>query len=654
MAARSDRELVDDLRAGRRAALGTLFDRYSPQLYEFIYLLIGDRDPTVRLLEQVFARLPTAAGELGERESVRGWLYSLAREASLNFLNQHGWLEALPSSQDPLPAGLRGDIWRAARSMPAFLRAVLVVEELHGLAPTEKARALNVARTDWARVVEDALGTFTRQFDLLARRQGLPPAAAINPEHAEGIQRRTNAPGSLFGYMPVAVLPDRVATSIRGRIVADESSVPAWDAAPVADEPSVDDQPILIPERRELAPARPAFLPEGCTLPAVLTALGIAALITAIAACVGLFLIRGGSAPTISNINPPENAIVAPLPDAPTAHVVISASFQDNRAVDPKSVRLVVDGQDVSSQVLVSSTGISYPVDLGSGPHTVFVELRDASGNRAARTWQFAVGPTTAPSPTPTPTATPLPPTPTTAPTPSPAATNTLVPLPIINSFTASETNVPANRPVQLTWSVSGADIVFLNQDRVDPTSGRTVTLKATTTFHLIANNAAGTVEKAITIAVQSLPDLTVTDIVINPTGQIVYTIKNIGNGDVTQMFLVQVIVDGIPVYAARLAPPLPAGQEISPTVPNYVFLGTHTVIVRVNGTQEIPESNTNNNELSRTVTGPTPTPTATNTATRTPTLAPTATPVPPTPTSAPTATPTRTSTATPTRTPTP
>ncbi len=648
MVARSDRELVDDIRAGRREALGTLFDRYSPPLFEFIYLISGDRSQTARLLEQVFARVPVALEALGPQDSIRGWLYSLAREATLAYMSQRGWLEALPPPSEPSPTDLRGDIWRAARAMPAFLRTVLIVEELHGLSPTEKARALNVARTDWPRVVEDARRAFTQRFDDLARQQGLPPSSAIDPERAEGIQRRAGMPGSLFGYLPVVVLPDSLAATVRSRVLSSTRLASAVTPKPATVPPPSPprEPPLLVPDHDEFAPARPSFLPEGCSLPAVLTALVVAMVITAIAACVGLFVIRDGSAPTVTRLEPAENAVVAIPPGAATARVVISASFQDNRAVDIASVRFFVDNRDVTSQALVTGTSISYPVDLAPGQHTALLQLRDTSGNPTSRAWQFTVGAATGPTPTetPTPTATPLPPTGT--PTLSPTPTNTPPPLPVINAFTASETNVPADRPVTLTWSVTGADIVFLNQDRVDPVSSRTLSLRTTTTFHLIANNAGGTVEKAITITVQNLPDLTVSDIAVSAAGQLSYTIKNLGPGDVTQMFLIQIFVDNTPVDSNRRVASLPAGQDVTLSVPNYIFSGTHLVTVRLNATQEIQETNFGNNDATRTLTGPAPTPTSTGT--RAPTSTPTRTATPsPSPTATNTPPPTNTPTAT-------
>ncbi len=131
MAGPSDHELAIEIQSGRRDALGLLFDRYSPVLYEFIYHVIGDRDQAARVLEETFSETPRAIAGMGEHESIRGWLYSLAREAALTYLRQKGWLNALPAGEEPNFPGWLGDIWRAARAMPAFHRAVLAVDGTH-------------------------------------------------------------------------------------------------------------------------------------------------------------------------------------------------------------------------------------------------------------------------------------------------------------------------------------------------------------------------------------------------------------------------------------------------------------------------------------------------------------------------------------------
>src|SRR5512143_2457174 len=392
MAGPSDHELISEIQTGRREALGVLFDRYSPQLYEFIYLIIGDRDQAARLLEEVFLRIPTAIAGLAEHELVPGWLYGLAREASLTYLRQKDWLDALPPSDEPTVSGLPGDIWRAARAMPAFHRAVLVVEELHGLSPTEKARTLNVSRTDIPRLVEEARRSFNQQFDVQARQQGRPLSTQVDPERIWGIHRRLGTDGSLFGYLPTVVLPESLAIALRTRILSAVGVEPP-DENPIIITQDTETTEQVVIEEVPVLPPPTSILPEGCSVPVIATALLIALVITSVAACVGFFFVRDSTPPIITKIDPPDKANVPPIANAALTHVIVSASYTDDRAVDVKSVLLVIDGRNVTDQALISDASLTYPTDLDPGTHTLLLQLRDTSGNKASRAWQFTILP---------------------------------------------------------------------------------------------------------------------------------------------------------------------------------------------------------------------------------------------------------------------
>jgi DNA-directed RNA polymerase specialized sigma24 family protein len=189
-------------------------------LYDYLARLVGDRDQAARLLDTVFMRVPGAAPGFQARESVRGGLYSMAREAGLEWLRQRGWLDGLPPSDEAIAPGLQGDVWRAARAMPAFFRAVLITEELHPLSPTEKARALGVNRTDLPRLIDEARRSFNRIYDAQARAEGRPTSEQINPDTVWNARRRLPVEGgSLFGFLPVIPLPDSLKDQIRRHVV---------------------------------------------------------------------------------------------------------------------------------------------------------------------------------------------------------------------------------------------------------------------------------------------------------------------------------------------------------------------------------------------------------------------------------------------------
>ncbi len=639
MASPSDHAIVDEIRAGRREALGFLFDQYGSPLYEFIYRLIGDREQAAALLERAFLQVPSASDDLREQESVRGWLYRIARQAAFHYLQEKDWLGALPPSEKSDDSDLAADIWSAARVLPALYRAALVVDELHGLSPTEKARALGIPRTDVATIVEQARRALQDQFALQAglEERVVPDMAEV--EGAFGLRRRIGTAGSLFGYLPPVALDAATATDLRVRILGESKAFPSSGRRPIA----VAATETTRPSPEEVAPAASPSLPLGCSIPVLIGALAVALVLMLAVTCIGFLVIRDTTRPSVIQVAPPDGATLAP-----NSHVVIAADFQDDRAVDVKSIQLSVDGRDVTSQALVSDRSVSYPVDLGPGQHFVVFQVSDTSGNQFSRTWQFTIqDTTTTPTPTVLPTSTLLPTLTATA-TPLPLPTNTPPALPVINFFTANQTVITPGAPVLLSWSVSNAAIVFLNQDKVNPTGTQVVGPTTTTTFHLIANNGAGTVEHAVTVTVQQLPDLIVVDISVNPVGQVVYSIQNVGAQDVVSPFLIQVFIDGIPVDTNHQVSSLPVGQTVSLYVANYTLVGTHRVTVRLNADRVLPELNLNNDELTRSLSGarPSPFPTVTRTSTVTPSNTP-----PPTATLTPSTTPASTLTPTPTRT---
>lgn len=100
-------------------------------------------------------------------------------------------------------------------------------------------------------------------------------------------------------------------------------------------------------------------------------------------------LVNDSEPPGVSNISPKDNETV-PF----TSNFNVSGSFEDTRGtgVDPKSVKIMFDGKDVTSQSTITSQGFSYhPNNLAVGNHTVDVRARDQVGNASRTTWSFRI-----------------------------------------------------------------------------------------------------------------------------------------------------------------------------------------------------------------------------------------------------------------------
>ena len=99
--------------------------------------------------------------------------------------------------------------------------------------------------------------------------------------------------------------------------------------------------------------------------------------------------VRDNDAPVIADMTPRQGASV-PQGGA----VTIGGRFQDagGRGVEPRSVRIVVSGRDVTNESRITPDEFSFRGPLPPGRHTVEVMAQDPAGNSTAKSWTFEVG----------------------------------------------------------------------------------------------------------------------------------------------------------------------------------------------------------------------------------------------------------------------
>ncbi|MBC5785084.1 hypothetical protein H8N03_19210 [Ramlibacter sp. USB13] len=96
---------------------------------------------------------------------------------------------------------------------------------------------------------------------------------------------------------------------------------------------------------------------------------------------------RDTRAPDIANLLPAQGQRVSER-----GQTRIAADFRDDRAgVDRNSVRLRVDGRDVTRDARIDDDGIQYRDDLRPGRHTAELTVRDRAGNATRKSWTFDV-----------------------------------------------------------------------------------------------------------------------------------------------------------------------------------------------------------------------------------------------------------------------
>jgi hypothetical protein len=93
--------------------------------------------------------------------------------------------------------------------------------------------------------------------------------------------------------------------------------------------------------------------------------------------------------PEISDVTPYDGSRVVERGHRRTE---ISARIGDNRSgIDYSSIRLRIDGRDVTHRARIDGNDVRYREDLHPGRHVAELAVRDRAGNWSRRAWSFDV-----------------------------------------------------------------------------------------------------------------------------------------------------------------------------------------------------------------------------------------------------------------------
>lgn len=89
MSNKTDEELYSELLGGgREGAFRVLYARHSGPLFRFLYRFTLDRPLTEEILQDIFEQLLVSRLEMNSRLNIKSWLYTLAKNRSLNLIKK--------------------------------------------------------------------------------------------------------------------------------------------------------------------------------------------------------------------------------------------------------------------------------------------------------------------------------------------------------------------------------------------------------------------------------------------------------------------------------------------------------------------------------------------------------------------------------------
>ncbi len=148
-----DAGLVRRFLGGEEPAFAELHRRYSANLLNYMYRMIGDREEAEDLVQEAFVRVFRNLDRFDQRRSFSAWLHAIARNVAKNELRRHGRRREVAASvaagedgDDPVLSladdadgpdelqrrrALKETVHKAIRQMDAHYRSPFVLRELH-------------------------------------------------------------------------------------------------------------------------------------------------------------------------------------------------------------------------------------------------------------------------------------------------------------------------------------------------------------------------------------------------------------------------------------------------------------------------------------------------------------------------------------------
>jgi RNA polymerase sigma-70 factor (ECF subfamily) len=153
MDAREEADLLTQVRAGDRTALGEAYTRYADEVMRIAWRLTGSSFDAEDVVHDVFLGLPEALARYEERGSFRAWIRVVATRTALMRLRRGARRNEVPLDDAPeLPAASSGHspesraaFRRALERLPEPQRLVFVLKEMEGYSHAEVGALLGIS-----------------------------------------------------------------------------------------------------------------------------------------------------------------------------------------------------------------------------------------------------------------------------------------------------------------------------------------------------------------------------------------------------------------------------------------------------------------------------------------------------------------------------
>ena len=167
----TERQLLEAIRGGERAALRRLYDRYAGYAMAVGLRYVPDRDEVRDVMQDSFIKILTSISEFSYRGegSLKGWVNSVVAHQAISYIKEHERLAISDQLPDELEAE-EPDVWRVPPDvltmligqLPTGYRTVLNLHVFERLPHNEIAQLLGITPKTSASQYSRAKNTLAR------------------------------------------------------------------------------------------------------------------------------------------------------------------------------------------------------------------------------------------------------------------------------------------------------------------------------------------------------------------------------------------------------------------------------------------------------------------------------------------------------------
>lgn len=196
-----DIAVIERARNGDDEAFVLIYEHFSPQIYRYVYRLVGSQEQADDITQDTFLRAFQNIQKITGDSNVGAWLYRIASNAAFDILRRRKLITWMPileendksdefTSEDFTPQVIESEIVRrAVTEMPPTLAVCLVLRSVEGFSCEEIAEILKIPKgTVFSRLAR-ARESFQQIYGRLAHMPELDPSTGTSSDSSNGDKR---------------------------------------------------------------------------------------------------------------------------------------------------------------------------------------------------------------------------------------------------------------------------------------------------------------------------------------------------------------------------------------------------------------------------------------------------------------------------------